>query len=228
MSSAQSLSDITDERVVPADYLGVLILLFLFMVLDRLFYTLGLHLGKVAVFIPCQVPSMPFCPGPLPCPALPCPSALPLCPAPLPCPVMSAPALLCLFSPALLPCFALPCPALSCLPGPTSACLSLHPSVNTTDITAYSVLQLLFKIRCLSHTHSQPGSGLKACIALQALLLWVQMALFYYYTFSLFWSPFSSSSARNQLRLLMLMKTASFALSALQLRSGYPPRASFR
>ena len=64
--------------------------------------------------------------------------------------------------------------------------------------------------------------------ALQALLLWAQMALFYYYTFSLFWSPFSSSSARNQLRLLMLMKTASFALSALQLRSGYPPRASFR
>lgn len=48
MSSAQSLSDITDERVVPVDYLGVLILLFLFMVLDRLFYTLGLHIGKVS------------------------------------------------------------------------------------------------------------------------------------------------------------------------------------
>ena len=47
MSSAQSLSDITDARVVPVDYLGVLILLFLFMVLDRLFYTLGLHVGKV-------------------------------------------------------------------------------------------------------------------------------------------------------------------------------------
>ena len=154
MSSAQSLSDITDERVVPADYLGVLILLFLFMVLDRLFYTLGLHLGKVAVFIPCQVPSMPFCPGPLHCPALPCPSALPLCPAPLPCPVMSAPALLCLFSPALLPCFALPCPALSCLPGPTSACLSLHPSVNTTDITAYSVLQCLSFQNPLPFTHT--------------------------------------------------------------------------
>ena len=50
MSSAQSLSDITDERVVPVDYLGVLILLFLFMVLDRLFYTLGLHVGKVPLF----------------------------------------------------------------------------------------------------------------------------------------------------------------------------------
>ncbi len=176
--------------------------------------------------------------SPAKCP--PCPSVLALCPAllcpvPLPCPfaLLLCPALSCLPLPYsacfLLPfCPALPCPALSCLPGPTSACLSLHPSVNTTDITAYSVLQLLFKIRCLSHTHSQPGSGLKACIALQALLLWVQMALFYYYTFSLFWSPFSSSSARNQLRLLMLMKTASFALSALQLRSGYPPRASFR
>ena len=51
MSSAQSLSDITDERVVPVDYLGVLILLFLFMVLDRLFYTLGLHVGKVLFFL---------------------------------------------------------------------------------------------------------------------------------------------------------------------------------
>ena len=65
VSSAQSLSDITDERVVPVDYLGILILLFLFMVLDRLFYTLGLHLGKV---MPC--PALP-CPA-LPCPALPC------------------------------------------------------------------------------------------------------------------------------------------------------------
>lgn len=54
VSSAQSLADITDERVVPVDYLGILILLFLFMVLDRLFYTLGLHVGKV-----------------MPCPALP-------------------------------------------------------------------------------------------------------------------------------------------------------------
>ena len=74
MSSAQSLSDITDERVVPVDYLGVLILLFLFMVLDRLFYTLGLHLGKVGIFIPCQVPCLA-----LPCPALPCLTLL--CPA---------------------------------------------------------------------------------------------------------------------------------------------------
>ena len=66
MSSAQSLSDITDERVVPVDYLGVLILLFMFMVLDRLFYTLGLHIGKVTDLSPLL----------LPCPALPCPSNL--------------------------------------------------------------------------------------------------------------------------------------------------------
>lgn len=47
MTSARTLADITDERVVPVDYLGVLMLLFLLLVLDRLFYTLGLHLGKV-------------------------------------------------------------------------------------------------------------------------------------------------------------------------------------
>lgn len=68
VSSAQSLSDITDERVVPVDYLGILILLFLFMVLDRLFYTLGLHIGKV-----------------MPCPALPCHA--------LPCHALPSPAL---------------------------------------------------------------------------------------------------------------------------------------
>lgn len=47
VSSARTLQDITDERVVPVDYLGVLILLFMLLVLDRLFYSLGLHLGKV-------------------------------------------------------------------------------------------------------------------------------------------------------------------------------------
>ncbi len=54
MTSARTLADITDERVVPVDYLGVLMLLFLLLVLDRLFYTLGLHLGKVplnAIFL---------------------------------------------------------------------------------------------------------------------------------------------------------------------------------
>ena len=47
--SARTLADISDERVVPVDYLGVLILLFMLMVLDRLCYTLGAHLGKVCM-----------------------------------------------------------------------------------------------------------------------------------------------------------------------------------
>ena len=129
MSSAQSLSDITDERVVPVDYLGVLILLFLFMVLDRLFYTLGLHLGKVAIFVPCQVP----------CPALPCP---PLPPPALPCPA--------------LPCFALPSPAsLLALPRPASACLNLHANINPTNITACVFRPAVSPCNnSLAHTHS--------------------------------------------------------------------------
>ena len=89
MSSAQSLSDITDERVVPVDYLGVLILLFMFMVLDRLFYTLGLHIGKVI-----ELPFLHLTCA-LPCHALPCD-------------------LTCLALPLALPCPALPCPALPC------------------------------------------------------------------------------------------------------------------
>ncbi|KAK9837285.1 hypothetical protein WJX81_003423 [Elliptochloris bilobata] len=46
VASAQTLADISDERVVPVDYLVALIVLFLLMVLDRLFYTLGHCLGK--------------------------------------------------------------------------------------------------------------------------------------------------------------------------------------
>lgn len=55
MTSARTLADITDERVVPVDYLGVLMLLFLLLVLDRLFYTLGLHLGKVSPNPNCRI-----------------------------------------------------------------------------------------------------------------------------------------------------------------------------
>ena len=47
IASARTLQDINEDRVVPGDFLGVLLLLFFFMVLDRLFYTLGLHFGKV-------------------------------------------------------------------------------------------------------------------------------------------------------------------------------------
>ena len=36
------------------------------------------------------------------------------------------------------------------------------------------------------------------------------------------------AGARMHLRLLLLLKCASFALGALQLRSGYPPPASYR
>ena len=146
MSSAQSLSDISDERVVPVDYLGVLILLFLFMVLDRLFYTLGLHLGKVPFsLLPC-----PFflCPA-LPCPALPCP-ALP-CPAP-PCPALPCPA---------LPSSALPCPS-PALPEPClcpttclrSICCQLFNHYYTTPPPELSVCTCVCVAQQLSHTSS--------------------------------------------------------------------------
>ena len=47
LQSASTLADLTEQRVIPADYLYCLILLFLCLVLDRVFYTLGHHLGKV-------------------------------------------------------------------------------------------------------------------------------------------------------------------------------------
>ncbi len=60
VASARTLQDITDERVVPVDYLGVLILLFMLLVLDRLFYSLGLHLGKVPFQHPCLAATMKY------------------------------------------------------------------------------------------------------------------------------------------------------------------------
>lgn len=44
--SAASLTELTNDRVIPLDYLAVLMLLFLLMVGDRLVYTLGWHAGK--------------------------------------------------------------------------------------------------------------------------------------------------------------------------------------
>jgi len=63
---------------------------------------------------------------------------------------------------------------------------------------------------------------------LQALLLWVQMALFYWYTMMLFWSPATGGVAKTHLRVLIAIKSLYFTFSAMQLRNGYPPPASYR
>ena len=55
-----------------------------------------------------------------------------------------------------------------------------------------------------------------------------QLGLYFGYCLSLFWSPLASAGARAHLRTLILIKSASFVLSALQLRTGYPPPASYR
>lgn len=62
----------------------------------------------------------------------------------------------------------------------------------------------------------------------QAVLFWAQMVLFYWYTMTLFWSPATSTGAKLHLRILMAIKSLSFTFSALQLRNGYPPPASYR
>ena len=63
---------------------------------------------------------------------------------------------------------------------------------------------------------------------LQVVLLVSQMALFYWYCLGLFWSPRTSPTAKTHLRVIMLLKSVSFAFSCLQLRSGYPSPASYR
>lgn len=52
------------------------------------------------------------------------------------------------------------------------------------------------------------------------------MALWLTYALETFWSPLTSASARMLLRYVLALKCGSFALGALQLRSGYPPAAA--
>jgi hypothetical protein len=53
-----------------------------------------------------------------------------------------------------------------------------------------------------------------------------ELALYFYYCTSLAWAP-SAHPARAHLRALIALKCGSFAASALQLRTGYPPPASY-
>ena len=49
------------------------------------------------------------------------------------------------------------------------------------------------------------------------------------YALHLFWSPLETSGgAKAHLRVFLLLRSISFVLSTLQLRSGYPPPASYR
>ena len=63
---------------------------------------------------------------------------------------------------------------------------------------------------------------------MQALLLWTQMGLFFWYSLGLFWSPATGAVAKAHLRVLMAAKSLSFVFAALQLRNGFPPPASYR
>jgi hypothetical protein len=45
---------------------------------------------------------------------------------------------------------------------------------------------------------------------------------------TLFWSPLTGPTAHFHLRMVILLKSCSFAFNALQLRNGYPPPASYR
>ncbi len=60
---ADSTTSLAEISVVPLDFLLILLLLFTFMVLDRLTYTLGSHLGKVGSLLVPQTPTLAFAPS---------------------------------------------------------------------------------------------------------------------------------------------------------------------
>ncbi len=63
----------------------------------------------------------------------------------------------------------------------------------------------------------------------QAALLAGQVVAVYWYCLSLYWSPLETSgTARAHLRAFAALKSLAFVFSALQLRSGYPPPASYQ
>ena len=62
---------------------------------------------------------------------------------------------------------------------------------------------------------------------MQALLLWGQLVLVAWNAMHLFWSPATGDAAKAHLRMWVALRALSFALSALQLRHGYPPQASY-
>lgn len=63
----------------------------------------------------------------------------------------------------------------------------------------------------------------------KAVLLTVQLVAVLWYAMALFWSPGqTSNAARMHLRIFTALKSLSFVFSALQLRSGYPPPASYQ
>lgn len=76
--------------------------------------------------------------------------------------------------------------------------------------------------------HSSPAANV-LLRTLQALLLAGQAALVYWYCLSLFWAPLEvSGAARGHLRVFAALKSLVFVFAALQLRSGYPPPASYQ
>jgi Zn-dependent protease with chaperone function len=89
-----------------------------------------------------------------------------------------------------------------------------------------SAMLLLFVITVIDRLVYSLGSHLG-----KALLLLAQLLLFIPACMSLFWSPIASSSssgsARMHLRVFIVLKACSWVTTALQLRSGFPPRASF-
>ncbi|KAK9863698.1 hypothetical protein WJX84_001768 [Apatococcus fuscideae] len=85
------------------------------------------------------------------------------------------------------------------------------------------ILLLLFTFMVLDRLAYTLGSHFG-----KATLLWSQMAIFYPFVMNLFWSANTGTHARSDLRIILLLKTLSFTFSALQLRHGYPPPASYR
>ncbi len=85
-----------------------------------------------------------------------------------------------------------------------------------------------------SSPHTQPPSSLFTLHSqtpihiTQAALHYTQTATTFAYIMRLYWSQSTLPSARIYLSMLCVLRCVSFALNALQLRSGYPPPASYR
>ncbi|PRW58918.1 piezo-type mechanosensitive ion channel-like protein isoform X1 [Chlorella sorokiniana] len=99
--------------------------------------------------------------------------------------------------------------------------LSDITSKHVIPLQYLATLLIVFALLVLDRVAYTLGSPLlKAALHTGEMVVWLTYAL------ETFWSPLTSASARMLLRYVLALKCGSFALGALQLRSGYPPAAA--
>lgn len=86
--------------------------------------------------------------------------------------------------------------------------------------------RVFYSGQCTSFSPSFSSPGKSGLTSMPTACPRSEMVLWLTYALETFWSPLTAGGARMLLRYVLALKCGSFALGALQLRSGYPPAAA--